>query len=333
MIVPTGLGCPIGGHAGDANPTARLLGAACEELVLHPNVVNASDINEMPENALYVDGHALDLFLEEQIVLRYVRSNRILLVANNPVSVETRNAVGAARATLGAKIEIVELDERLRMIARLGENGAAVGDHEGVASLVEKVGGFFPKQFDALAISSEIEVDRTLAESYLRAPDGVNPWGGIETKVSGLISDRLSGTVPVAHAPIDGVIKEWDEVVEDTKAAECVSVAYLHCVLKGLHIAPRLIPFSEARECDLAVEDIDMLVSPSCCWGRPHEAAVKAGIEVVWVQDNMPEVPARGTDDDWKRWKHTNVGSYLEVAGLIAARKAGVSIESVTRRR
>ena len=48
MIILTGIGCEIGGHCGDANAASRLLGACCENLVLHPNVVNASDLNEMP---------------------------------------------------------------------------------------------------------------------------------------------------------------------------------------------------------------------------------------------------------------------------------------------
>ena len=48
MIVPTGIGAELGGHAGDATPTARLLAGVCDKLITHPNVVNASDINEMP---------------------------------------------------------------------------------------------------------------------------------------------------------------------------------------------------------------------------------------------------------------------------------------------
>ena len=46
----------IGGHAGDAGPVARMLAEVADTLVLHPNVVNASDLNEMPQNALYVEG-------------------------------------------------------------------------------------------------------------------------------------------------------------------------------------------------------------------------------------------------------------------------------------
>ena len=48
LLVPTGIGAAIGGHAGDATPVARLLASVCDTLVTHPNVVNASDINEMP---------------------------------------------------------------------------------------------------------------------------------------------------------------------------------------------------------------------------------------------------------------------------------------------
>ena len=56
LVVPTGIGAEIGGHAGDATPVARLLASVCDTLITHPNVVNASDLNEMPANGLYVEG-------------------------------------------------------------------------------------------------------------------------------------------------------------------------------------------------------------------------------------------------------------------------------------
>jgi hypothetical protein len=37
MIVPTGIGCEIGGYCGDGNAPARLLGACCETMVLQPS--------------------------------------------------------------------------------------------------------------------------------------------------------------------------------------------------------------------------------------------------------------------------------------------------------
>ena len=48
LMIPTGIGAEVGGHAGDAGPVAKLLAQVSDRLVLHPNVVNASDINEMP---------------------------------------------------------------------------------------------------------------------------------------------------------------------------------------------------------------------------------------------------------------------------------------------
>ncbi|UCC31284.1 MAG: DUF3326 domain-containing protein [Phycisphaerales bacterium] len=78
LLVPTGIGAEIGGHAGDAAPVARLLAASCDTLITHPNVVNASDINEIPENALYVEGSVICRLLMGTAGLERVRSNRVL---------------------------------------------------------------------------------------------------------------------------------------------------------------------------------------------------------------------------------------------------------------
>lgn len=80
LLVPTGIGCEIGGHSGDAGPIARLLASACDNLITHPNVVNASDINELPENGLYVEGSVITRLLMGTVALQPVRSNRVLLV-------------------------------------------------------------------------------------------------------------------------------------------------------------------------------------------------------------------------------------------------------------
>ena len=63
MLIPTGIGADLGGHAGDAGPVARLLAEVADTLVLHPNVVNASDINEMPANSVYVEGSVITRLL------------------------------------------------------------------------------------------------------------------------------------------------------------------------------------------------------------------------------------------------------------------------------
>ena len=44
MVVPTGIGCEVGGYAGDAVPAARLLAAASGCLITHPNVMNGASL-------------------------------------------------------------------------------------------------------------------------------------------------------------------------------------------------------------------------------------------------------------------------------------------------
>ncbi|KKN20049.1 hypothetical protein LCGC14_0939430, partial [marine sediment metagenome] len=191
LIIPTGIGCKIGGHAGDANPVAKLIGSCCDKLILHPNVVNASDINEMPHNSLYVEGSMLDRFLEGQIELQEVYRNRVLVVTNAPVRNETVNAVSAARATIGLDAEIVELNVPLQMIAKYDNEGCATGDVLGWDELVKQVREY---EFDALAISSPIQVDRETKLTYYKV-GGINPWGGIEAITSKIIANGINKPV------------------------------------------------------------------------------------------------------------------------------------------
>ena len=80
LLIPTGIGAEIGGHCGDGNVVARLIAGACDTLITHPNVVNASDINEMTENTLYVEGSIITRLLMGRIDLQRVRSNRLLIL-------------------------------------------------------------------------------------------------------------------------------------------------------------------------------------------------------------------------------------------------------------
>ena len=316
MIIPTGIGCRIGGDAGDATPAAKLLASVCNKLILHPNIVNASDINEMPSNSLYVEGSILDRFLEGSIELKEVYKNKILIAVNSPVQPETVNAVSAARVTIGADIKIVELKTPLRMIGKF-KNGIATGDVIGWEELVEQVWQY---NFDALAIASVIEVSDEVSLKYFDK-GGVNPWGGVEAKASKLIASKLD--MPVAHAPIEGLSKETQDkifysIVKPEMAAEAVSNCFLHCVLKGLHKAPRIGK-------GLSVEDINVMVSPYGCWGRPHYACVEAGIPIIVVKENTCVLDIKTASEV------IEVENYLEAAGVVVAMKSGITIESIRR--
>ena len=278
--------------------------------------MNASDINEMPENALYVEGSMLDNFLEGSIHLEEIKSNRILLVVNKPIRNETINAVSAARATMGMDIRMLELDTEFKMVGWI-EDGVATGEVFGARELIDQVSEY---DFDALAIATLIEVGKDVSINYLKN-GGVNPWGGVEAKASNLVASELQK--PVAHAPVESNSlekKDWDHIADPRASAEFVSWCYVNCVLKGLHKAPRI-------GIGLSVDDIDVMVSPYGCWGRPHLACSDAGMTIIVVKENKTVL-----DDTYPTYKNlVFVENYLEAAGVISAMKAGVTLESVKR--
>jgi len=318
LIIPTGIGCEIGGHAGDANPVVKLIGSCCDRLITHPNAVNASDINEMPENTLYVEGSILDRFLRGEIFLREVYLNRIVLAVNKPVFPHTQNSLNAARTTIGSLIELVELNTPLTMEG-FYKDGKASGKVEGWMELCEQLE---EKEFDALAIQTPIDVDTETKMQYLSGTGGVNPWGGIEAIASKLIADKLDK--PIAHAPFadwkTDDLKDFAEVVDPRMSAEMVSMSYLHCVLKGLNRAPRI-----NYDWGLSMDDVDFLISPIGCIGEPHWACDKAEIPVIVVKENknifhkvMPK-------------NYIFVDNYLEAAGVLMAFRAGLDYKTTRR--
>jgi hypothetical protein len=312
MIVPTGIGCEIGGHCGDAAPAARMLGECCENLILHPNVVNASDLNEMPHNALYVEGSQLDLFLEGKVKLKKVMSNKVLVVVNK-ADYQSINAVSAARTSLGINAEILELKKPLRMIAQMKE-GLATGEVENWKELVDQVKDL---DFDALAIATPITIDRETLEHYFEH-GGVNPVGGVEAVASKLIAEAIGK--PVAHGPVDYALEGHADVVDPRMAVEVITENFVHCVLKGLHKAPRL-----SKERGLGVADVDVMVSPYGCFGRPHKACLEAGVPVIVVREN------KSCQDIPEHEKFIYVDNYLEAAGMIMCMKSGVQPDNIRR--
>ena len=320
LIIPTGIGCEIGGHAGDANPAVKLIASTCDKLIVNPNAVNASDINEMPDNALYVEGSMIDRFLMREFYLQEVKSNKILVVTNPPLKNEVVNSVNAARTTIGIEAEIVVLDTSLKLIGTKNEDGSASGIVEGWEELVEQVKDY---RFDALAITTGIDINNEVAEDYLRN-GGVNPYGAVEAKASKLIATALCK--PVAHAPTESEwFKTFNEVVDPRLSAELVSISYLHCVLKGLWKAPR-ITTNEFKGFPIQAVDIDFLISPMC-YGEPHKACQNRGIPIIFVEENKTihsdEFPLRKRD--------VIVKNYIEAAGVIQAMKEGISLDSLQR--
>ncbi len=321
MIIPTGIGAEIGGHSGDATAAALLLASACDTLILHPNVVNASDPTEQPVNSLYVEGSMLDQFLEGKLNLHRVLSNKILVLCNE-VTKKTVNSVNAYRSLLGIDAIIVELRNPLIMRGWI-ENDFATGLIHGVDQLLDDVRGLLRvHKFDAIAVHTPIEIDQSVIDEYVEGGKGINPWGGVEAILSRMLTEELK--IPVAHAPHE--ITDLEYGISDPRLSpEMVCGSHLGSVLKGLHKAPR----RTGADPGISVYDLSVMISP-LCWGRPHEACRKRDIPIVWVMENRT---TRIRDFSSRPQSHSDyeVSNYVEAAGLLLALQNGMSVCSIRR--
>lgn len=339
FLIPTGIGCEIGGHAGDATPVARLLSSSCDNLITHPNVFNASDLNEMPENSLYVEGSTICRLMMGTVGLQPVRSNRILVIIDKNEHEVFENAavnsVNAARAVLGITCsDVVKLDPSITMESRYSSSERAVGTIDGIDNLFSVLKRY-EGTFDAVAISTTIDVPREYHTEYFRRRgEMVNPWGGVEAMLTHAVSYKLN--IPSAHSPMfesPKVAHEDPGVVEARMSAEAVSTTFFHCVLKGLHKSPKIITDPDVFHYDdiISAKDISCLVIPDGCLGLPTLAALKQGIKVVAVKENKNLMRNDLNELPWNTEQFIRVENYLEAAGVLSSIKQGINPQSVRR--
>ena len=337
LIVPTGIGAEIGGHSGDAAPVARLLASACDNLITHPNVVNASDINELPENALYVEGSIISRLLMGTIGLQKVRSNRVMLVIDEHKDEHFQkaaiNLASAARASFGLDCPLVlTMEQNVSMESVYSRSGRAVGKIENFENLYAALSKH-REGYDAVALSSVIKVPPAYHKDYYLG-GMVNPWGGVEAMLTHCIS--LIFDVPSAHSPMMesmDILNMDVGVVDPRMAAEIVSVTFLFSVMKGLHRSPKIIRDTAAMMLPgiISAADIDCIIIPDGCVGLPTLAAIEQEIPVIAVRENRNNMKNNLSEYPFKPGKLIFVQNYLEAVGIMAAMKAGIAPETVRR--
>ena len=338
LVVPTGIGAEIGGHAGDATPVARLLASVCDTLITHPNVVNASDLNEMPANGLYVEGSLLSRFLMGAIGLRQVRSNRVLVIIdahpNERFARATVNAVNAARSTYGLRCpRVVVLDPPLPVRGEYTQSGRAAGTVEELERVFDVL-DTYRGEYDAVALSTLVKVDVPHESYFSSRGEIVNPWGGVEAMLTHAISTIYN--VPSAHAPMmesTEVVNIDPGVVDPRMAAEVISLTFLQSVLKGMHTAPRVVtgPADMSKTDTLTASEVSCLIIPDGCIGLPTLAALEQGIPVIAVRENRNLMKNDLSLLPWAADQLHIVDNYWEATGVMAALKEGMSPASVRR--
>lgn len=338
LVIPTGIGSSIGGHAGDAMPVAALAATVADTLITHPNVLNGSDIMELPPNALYVEGSVISRLLAGTVGLKPVRSNRVLTVIDKHefrrYAAAAINTVSAARVSFGLDAQDVYiLDPRVRLTSRYTASGRAVGevyDLDGLIDLLDRHRG----DYDAVALSTQVEVPFNYHLDYFTAGgEMVNPWGGVEAIFTHAISSLYD--VPTAHAPMleSAEVETLEvDVVDPRMAAEAISSAFFTCVLKGLHHSPSVVRLDTTPpDGVIAAEQVSCLVVPDRVVGLPILAAIEQGIPVIAVRENENILHNDLTSLPWRRNQLWVVENYWEAVGVMAALRAGIEPKILRR--
>ena len=333
FIIPTGIGCEIGGFAGDALPAAKLLASASGCLITHPNVMNGGSLSEKSKDIFYVEGYSLDRFIQGEIGLKSVKQQRIGIIFDSSIEHEILmrhlQVADACVATLGINVDSYVLTKKpLGIVIDSKSQGISGGLIENPDTLIEAGEDLLARGITAIAIVAKFPENLDLIEtnSY-REGKGVDPIAGVEAVISHLISKFLK--VPCAHAPALNPV-ELNEKLDPRAASEEIGYTFLPSVLIGLSNAPNLIDLTDKNEnVTLHPSQIESIVVPSgALGGEGVLAGIERGLNIIAVKnENILNLD----NNDLYYPKLIEVENYFEAAGLILAIKEGINPKSIRR--
>ena len=255
-----------------------------------------------------------------------------------------------ARATLGLDIAAcVVTSQPVGVTVKLSASGASWGSlgDSGEKTLLEAARKLIDMGCTAIAVVCRFPEDDEAAAQGLDTASlfkayqqgvGVDAIAGAEALISRVITKEF--LIPCAHAP---AFDQWeiDANVSPKCCAEELGYTFLPCILSYLHRAPDLVVNSS-----LAIEssnivrsrDVDSVVVPIDCLGGPAVLALLAqGAMVVAVEENRTSMQASSSElaisktIGLDKYKVVEVRSYAEAAGVIAAHREGILLESITK--
>ena len=333
FIIPTGIGCEIGGFAGDALPAAKLLASASGCLITHPNVMNGGSLSEKNKDIFYVEGYSLDRFVKGEIGLKSVKQQKIGIIFDSSIEHEILmrhlQVADACVATLGIDVDSYVLTKKpLGIVIDSESQGISGGLIENPDALIEAGEILIDKGITAIAIVAKFPDNLDLIEtnSY-REGKGVDPIAGVEAVISHLISKFLK--VPCAHAPALSPI-ELNENLDPRAASEEIGYTFLPSVLIGLSKAPDLIELTDKNEnITLHPSQIESIVVPSgALGGEGVLAGIERGLNIISVKnENILNLD----NNNFNYPKLIEVDNYFEAAGLILAIREGINPKSIRR--
>lgn len=331
LVIPTGIGCDLGGYAGDGLPAARLLAGASGCLITHPNVMNAASLYWSDRRIHYVEGWALDRFAAGQLALAPRPSQRVGVLFDAGIEPELllrhRQVIDACRASLGLPIgPILQTEAPLEVTLQLGSSGSSWGTIARPDVLLRAGERLRDAGATAIAVVARFPDDpESEALAAYRSGSGVDALAGAEAVISHLLVRHLG--LPCAHAPALEPLP-LDPDLDPRAAAEELGHTFLPCVLVGLSRAPDLRPEPAAGPAWIHGRDLGAVVAPAGALGGAAVLACAArGVPLIAVDNpcllevtaealGLTAIPAR---------------SYAEAAGLVTALREGIDPTSLQR--
>jgi len=331
LVIPTGIGCELGGYAGDGLPAARLLAAASGCLITHPNVVNAASLYWSDRRIHYVEGWALDRFAAGNLALAPRASQRVGVLLDAAIEplllLRHRQVIDACRSSLGLPIgPVLTTDIPLEVSLQLGESGSSWGTIQRPDALLRAGERLRDAGATAIAVVARFPDDPVSeALAAYRSGSGVDALAGAEAVISHLLLRHLG--IPCAHAPALDPL-EPDHVLDPRAAAEELGHTFLPCVLVGLSRAPDLVPEPASGSGLLRAQDLGALVAPAgALGGAAVLACAERGVPLITVDNScLLDVTAEALG-----LPSLKARSYAEAAVLVMALREGISPAALRR--
>ncbi len=350
LIIPTGIGCNVGGYAGDAIPAARLLASASECLITHPNVMNGGSLYWQDTCIQYVEGYSLNLFAAGEVFLKPVRQQKVglLLDAGLEPDLKKRHlqVADGCVASLGLDIGPVITTERpIRINLKKGLSGSSWGNIEEPDVLLRAAEKLKKAGATAIAVVTRFPDDSDELETKLyRQGNGVDVIAGVEAVISHFLVKHL--LIPCAHAPgLNPLPIDYD--LDPRTSGEEIGYTFLQSVLVGLSRAPALICAKSAMKNKensflqvknlLRNRDLGAVIVPQgALGGEAVLSCIERFIPLIIVSNQgiLNVCPKKMRLDYLGGKKNNNIlyaENYLEAAGLITALRHGINIQSLRR--
>jgi len=333
-LIPTGIGCSIGGFAADAAPAINLLASQVDYMITNPNAVNASNFINIRNNILYTEGYLIDRFMLGETNLYPVTQNKVGVIIEHTTSDNLDvvfNILNAVRSIYGVDIGAYYITkEKIGSICQKTNSGAYVGNIKNSRVLYEACEYLLSKGCNAIAVTTNVENLPTADYASHFKGDHPNPVGGVEAIISHAIVRKYN--VACAHAPMIN-FKEMNldtTIVDARGAGEMASESGMASVLIGLSKAPSPVEIAGKMKDVVNIKNVIAIVSPASSLGSiPVLNSLKLGIPVIAVKNNSTilNVTKQALDID----NIIEVNNYFEASGIVQALKEGISLEAVTR--